>query len=137
MQANLTTPPSSSLLSQAYQRRILHLDGTWKTHELIRGLVEKACPDCELVTVENGTEALRLIDTEPFDLVIVDPWANEVNGFAVCRHAAAHKPGLPVFFYAQQKLMNDKKFAEAAGAAAFFLDGNFDEFVEAMKLRLS
>lgn len=119
-----------------YQRRVLHIDGQWKTHDLVKDLVEKACPDCELVTTENGTEALKLIQSEPFDLVIVDPWATEVNGFKICRYLSENKPDIPVFFYAQRALMNDRKFAEAAGATAFFLRDNNEELVEAMAAAL-
>jgi CheY-like chemotaxis protein len=120
----------------SYQRRILHVDGQWKTHSIVKDLVDKACPDCELITVESGIEALRRAQTEPFDLVIVDPWASEVNGFEICRYLAANKPDIPVFFYAQQKLMNDRKFAEAAGAAAFFLRDNNDELIKALESAL-
>ena len=120
----------------SYQRRVLHIDGQWKTHDLVKELVDKACPDCELVTVESGTEALKLITSDPFDLVIVDPWASEINGFKICRYLSANKPDIPVFFYAQQSLMNDRKFAEAAGAAAFFLRDNNDQLVEAMAAAL-
>jgi len=121
----------------SYQKRVLHVDGQWKTHAIVKDLVDRACPDCELITVESGTEALRRAKTEPFDLVIVDPWASEVTGFEICRYLAANKPNIPVFFYAQQKLMNDRKFAEAAGAAAFFLRDNNDQLVEALESALA
>lgn len=73
-----------------------------------------------------------MLEKEPFDLVIVDPWASEVTGFNVCRYLSANKPDVPVFFYAQRKTMNDKTFAEAAGAAAFFLADDHHKLVEAM-----
>lgn len=120
----------------SYQKRVLHVDGLWKTHALVKDLLDRACPECESITVESGTEALIRAKTEPFDLVIVDPWASEVTGFEICRYLAAHKPDIPVFFYAQKKLMNDRKFAEAAGAAAFFLRDNNDQLVEALESAL-
>ncbi|HEX6280316.1 MAG TPA: response regulator [Pyrinomonadaceae bacterium] len=120
------------MATRSYQRRILHLDGHWDTEDRIRELVEMARLNCELVTAKNGADALKLIQAEPFDLVIVDPWASEVTGFKICRYIAANKPAIPVFFYAQEALMNDRKFAEASGAAAFFLADDHEGLVSAM-----
>lgn len=118
-------------------RRILHLDGQWNTRESVREMIAKIGPGCELVSAECGATALKMIQKEAFDLVIVDPWAPTVTGFKICRYVVENKPATPVFFYTQRARMNDRKFAEASGAAAFFLADDHDGMVQAMASALA
>ena len=115
-----------------YQRRILHLDGQWDTSDRIKELISKACPRADVLRTASGVEALAIIKAEPLDLVIVDPWATELNGFEICKYVAEHKPYIPVFVYAQRALMSDRTLAETAGAAAFFQADDHDALIEAM-----
>ncbi len=62
--------PSSSVMNQlsstSYQRRVLHLDGLWKTHDRVKDLAEQACPGCEVVSCRNG---LRIINVDQFGAI--------------------------------------------------------------------
>ena len=106
----------------SHRRRILHLDGDWKAHAEVKELIDSVAPDCEVVTVTGDTNAIQLLESEPFDLVIVDPWATEKAGFEVCGHLLATHPQIPVFFYSRLETMKDRTHPGAPGGHVFFLE---------------
>jgi two-component system alkaline phosphatase synthesis response regulator PhoP len=64
----------------------------------IRLLISQALEDLEdegvdLLTAEDGEQALRIIDVEKPDLVFLDLMMPKMNGFDVC-HAIKHELGL-------------------------------------------
>jgi DNA-binding NarL/FixJ family response regulator len=129
-------PGLTVMVQYFYKRRILHLDGNWKTHVEVKELIERAAPDCEVVTVTGDTNAIQLLESEPFDLVIVDPWAAEKAGFEVCGHLLVNHPYIPVFFYSRRETIEDPTLDRAPGAHVFFLEHENDKLLRAVATAL-
>lgn len=60
--------------------RVLVVDDTPVFLKLAEGLAAAHVPGAEVLGVESGAEALRALDTKPFDLVITDYHMPEMDG---------------------------------------------------------
>ena len=77
-----------------------------KIAELIRnGLQEQ---NFEVSAVHNGTDALQLFQTEPFDLVILDLMMPGMNGIEVSKALRKVKPDLPILMLTAMGSLDDK-----------------------------
>jgi two-component system, OmpR family, response regulator ResD len=63
--------------------RILIIDDEWNLRNLIKVYLNDS--SYHVKEAENGLEGLRIIEKEPFDLVILDIMLPELDGWEVCR----------------------------------------------------
>lgn len=65
--------------------------------------------DYTVELVENGVEALRLLDQQPFDLVLLDVMMPKMSGYEVCRTLREQHPleELPVIFLTAKNQVSD------------------------------
>jgi DNA-binding NtrC family response regulator len=61
-------------------RRILAVDDEAMVRFILHDSLQSLGPSYEIVTAENGREALHAFEQEPFDLVITDISMPEMNG---------------------------------------------------------
>lgn len=107
-------------------------------------LTQRALHDCEveheITTVADGAEALRLLDTRQFDLVLLDIKMPRVDGFDVLKHIQ-NTPSLsriPVVIVSSSQLEADRVRAELLGASAYVHKSfDYSEFQQSLKLTLS
>lgn len=107
-------------------------------------LTQRAIKDCgvehEIVVVADGAEALRLLDSHKFDLVLLDIKMPRVDGFEVLKHIQ-NTPSLsqtPVVIVSSSQLDSDRVRAEVLGASAYVHKAlDYSEFQQSLKLTLS
>ncbi len=83
--------------------------------------------------VEDGLEALEVIQSEPFALVISDVHMPYMSGIELCQEIKEIKPNLPVVLLTSMEDEATEKLAKAAKVDAFFrkpiVGKNFRELV--------
>lgn len=90
----------------AAQRRFLELLLTMDGHQV--------------KVVEDGLEALEVIQKEPFGLVISDIHMPYMSGIELCKEVKELKPNLPVILLTSMEDEATEKLAKAAKVDAFF-----------------
>jgi DNA-binding response OmpR family regulator len=70
----------------------------------------------EAKAVRSAAEALSLIQTEHFDLVMLDAWLPGIDGFELCRRMRALDPHIPIIFFSGAAHETDKQKGIEAGA---------------------
>ena len=78
----------------------------------------------QTTTAENGEDAIKLIDTRVFDLIILDLVTPRVDGFGVLRHLRSKNWDVPVFIVSNLSQKEDMKEAIAMGANKYFIKSN-------------
>jgi len=107
-------------------------------------LTRRAIEDChvehEIVVVSDGAEALRLLGSQKFDLVVLDIKMPRVDGFEVLKHIQ-NTPSLsqiPVVIVSGSQLEADRVRAEMLGASAYVHKSvDYSDFQQSLKLTLS
>lgn len=64
--------------------------------DLATQLAAIAPADYHLIHIDNGLDALEQLDTTRIDLVVVDLWMPEVDGFQILGALTRNSPGMPV-----------------------------------------
>jgi two-component system, OmpR family, response regulator MprA len=80
---------------QAYSavlKRVLVVDDDDSIRALIQRLLTKSGFD--VITASDGEDALRKIDTDRFDAIVLDLMMPRVDGFTVLRHLVSTNPDL-------------------------------------------
>jgi two-component system OmpR family response regulator len=75
----------------------------------------------EAKAVGTGAEALSSVQTEPFDLYMLDSRLPDVDGFELCRRLRAMAPHAPILFFSGAAFEADKKRGIEAGANAYVI----------------
>ncbi len=96
--------------------RILVADDDRDIRELVEFKLVQA--GYEVVTAEDGPQALTAVRSEPFDLVVLDVMMPQMTGIEVCRTLRAeHKTAtLPVILLTAKAQAADMQAGLAAGA---------------------
>ena len=80
----------------------------------------------EARAVATAKEALSLIQTENFDLYLLDTWLPDLDGFELCRRMRGFDPDTPILFFSGAPYEVDKKRGIAAGANDYVTKPNMD-----------
>ena len=89
--------------------------------------------------VDNGEDAIKLIDTRLFDLAILDLVTPRVDGFGVLKHLRLKNEDMPVFVVSNLSQKEDMQEALSMGANKYFIKSNISltEILEEAKIVLS
>jgi CheY-like chemotaxis protein len=105
--------------------RVLHVDDDELELLALRRAFRVLLPDCEIVMVMSGAEALARVGGEPslFSAVIADINMPGVGGLELVARlreaeASAH---IPVVIFSSSDLDRDRTAAAASGASAYFV----------------
>jgi CheY-like chemotaxis protein len=74
-------------------KRVLVAEDADGIRRLIRSLLER--DDFKVVEARNGSEAIEMIRTNPFDVAVIDLMMPGVTGYRVIEVIKAEKPELP------------------------------------------
>src|SRR5688572_10039445 len=117
-------PPKSRL-------RVLCIDDDEDSRVMLTALLKLAF--IEAKAVGTGAEALSTIQTEPFDLYMLDARLPDVDGFELCRRMRAIDRNTPIFFYSGAAFEADKKKGIEAGANAYFIKPDLAGLVSSIR----
>ena len=97
--------------------RILAVDDEKPITELLRVSLTRAGYEC--VCAENGIEAANLIDSQPFDLVLLDIMMPGIDGFEVMEYIRV--TGIPVIFLTAKNAVQDRVKGLKMGAEDYMI----------------
>ena len=99
--------------------RILFVEDNWDTLELFSFVLRQN--GFEVVTVTSPDEAIRLAQTERFDLYILDNWLDEKSGVELCTRIREFDSRAPILFFSGAAREQDMQEAFECGAQAYLL----------------
>ncbi len=91
-----------------------------------------AFSNIETTPVNSIVEALRLAQTEKFDLYLLDTRFPEGSGLELCRQLRGFNPQTPIVFYSGDAREADKAKGLAAGADAYLVKPDSDGIAPAV-----
>lgn len=106
------------------QPRVLCVEDDEDARELLCELLKIRF--IEPKAVGNAAQALSLIQTEHFDLYLLDAWLPDLDGVELCRRMRTLDAHTPVLFYSGAAFDDDKKRAIDAGANAYVTKPDID-----------
>ena len=109
------------------QPRVLCVDDDEDAREMLSALLK--CSLVETRAVGTAAQALSLIQTERFDLYLLDSWLPDLDGVELCRRLRLLDAHTPVLFYSGAAYAEDKKRAIEAGANAYVNKPDIDELL--------
>ena len=110
---------------QSYpQTRVLYVDDHDDSREMLRTLL--AISQIDVTAVPNASKAVSLMESEPFDLYVLESWLPVTDGFELCRQIRERHPRVPVVFFSGAALAADQKRGIEAGACAYVCKPDLD-----------
>ena len=91
----------------------------------------------EAKAVGTAVQALSSIQTEHFDLYLLDSRLPDLDGFALCRRIRDFDPETPILFFSGAAYEADKKRGIEAGANAYVIKPDLDGLLESIKQLVS
>jgi DNA-binding response OmpR family regulator len=111
-------------MSPKARLRVLCVDDDEDSRVMLTTLFELASIDAE--AVGTGAQALSSIQTESFDLYMLDSRLPDVDGFEFCRRLRAIDPHTPILFFSGAAFEKDRKKGIEAGANAYVVKPDLD-----------
>ena len=87
----------------------------------------------EAKAVGTAIQAISSIQTEHFDLYLLDSRLPDLDGFALCRRIRDFDPETPILFFSGAAYEADKKRGIEAGANAYVIKPDLDGLLESIK----
>lgn len=109
------------------QPRVLCVDDDEDSRVMLITLLKLAL--IEAKAVGTAAQALSLIQTERFDLYLLDAWLPGLDGFELCRRMRAFDSHTPIVFFSGAAYEADKKRGIDAGANAYLIKPDVDGLV--------
>ena len=106
---------------------ILVVEDQVVTRQMEKSILEAA--GYQVVTAENGLDALNIMGQQDFDLVLTDILMPKMDGFALTKKIRSHEKtkGLPVVVVTSMESEEDRRRGLEAGANAYLVKSNFDQ----------
>ena len=111
--------------------RVLCVDDDEDSRLMLITLLRSAL--IEAKAVETGAQALSSIQTERFDLYLLDSRLPDLDGFDLCRRMRAFDPDTPILFFSGAAYEADKKRGIEAGANAYVIKPDLDGLLGSIK----
>ena len=102
-----------------HKKQILCVEDDDETCLLIANLL--GLINCDVTTVQSVKEALEKIESEKFDLYLLDNWLPGGSGVELCRRIRDGDAETPIVFYSGAAYETDKQEAMAAGAQVYLV----------------
>lgn len=116
-------------------RRILCVDDHADTCVMLQTLFGRA--GREVASAANVAEALRLTESESFDLFVLDVLFPDGSGIDLCKRLRELHPDAPVVFYSGRAYEADRNAALAACAEAYVAKPSIDQLISEVERLLS
>jgi len=113
--------------------RILCIDDDTHTSDWIKIMLRGANLGCSVTTVKTGREAFKLLNSEKFDLCILEYALPDMTGVQLCSLMRQMGCDVPMMFFTAMNRQIDRDKAAAAGASDFLCKpDDLDVFVDAV-----
>lgn len=106
------------------QTRVLYVDDHDDSREMLCTLL--AISQIDVTAVANARNAVSLMESERFDLYVLESWLPVTDGFELCRLIREHHPKTPVVFFSGAAFDADQKRGIDAGASAYVCKPDLD-----------
>ena len=110
--------------------RILYIDDHTDSAEMLCLLLGQE--DYEVVTAATFDGALKLANTDSFDLYVLDRRLPDGNGIELCQKLNEITPGIPCIFYTGDAYEVHRKQALEAGADDYVSKPHVEELIDAV-----
>ena len=100
--------------------RVLYVDDDLENCEMMTYWIREEC-GYDIAVAADGKEAFQLIDTEYFDLFLLDYCLPDVTAVNLCEKIRSLYPHAPIAVYSALDREVDKQRAIAAGANSFLI----------------
>ena len=87
----------------------------------------------EAKAVGTAVEAISSIQTEPFDLYLLDSRLPDLDGFDLCRRIRDFDPDTPILFFSGAGCDADRERGIKAGANAYVIKPDLDRLLGSIK----
>lgn len=103
-----------------YKPVVLAVDDTPENLDVVKGLL---VPDYKVLVVNNGAAALKIVERQSPDIVLLDIMMPEMDGYEVCRRLKDNPAtaSIPVIFLTAKDQTADEAEGFALGAADYIL----------------
>jgi two-component system, OmpR family, response regulator RegX3 len=91
----------------------------------------------EVITAGSINDALRLIETEQFDLYILDKRLPDGSGLDLCRKFTEVTPHIPIIFYSGDAYALHRQEGLCAGAEAYVSKPEIDKLIKTVEQLLA
>ncbi|MEQ1762340.1 MAG: response regulator [Pyrinomonadaceae bacterium] len=100
--------------------RVLYVDDDVDNCEMMKYWIREEC-GCDIAIAMDGKHALEMIDSEFFDLFLLDYCLPDTTGIKLCEKIRAIYPDAPIAVYSALDRDIDKQRALAAGATSYMV----------------
>lgn len=100
--------------------RVLYVDDDVDNCEMMKYWIREEC-GCDIAIAMDGKEALDRIESEFFDLFLLDYCLPDTTGIKLCEQIRAIYPDAPIALYSALDRPIDKQRALAAGATSYMV----------------
>ena len=107
-----------------FRPRVLCVDDDEDSRVMLTALLKFAL--IEATAVGTAAQALSSIQTERFDLYLLDARLPDLDGFELCRRMRAFHPHTPILFFSGAAYADDMKRGIEAGADAYVIKPDLD-----------
>ena len=111
--------------------RVLCVDDDEDSRVMLTTLLKLAL--IEAKAVGTAAQALSSIQTERFDLYLLDARLPDLDGFELCRRLRAFDPHTPILFFSGAAYADDKQRGIEAGADAYVIKPDLDGLLGSIK----
>jgi CheY-like chemotaxis protein len=108
--------------------RALCVDDDEDSREMLTALLRLAL--IEVKTVGTAVQALSAMQTERFDVCVLDTTLPDLDGFELCRRMRDFDRDTPILFFSGAASNADRKKAIDAGANAYVVKPEIDSLVQ-------
>ncbi len=100
--------------------RILYVDDDADNCEMMKYWIREEC-GCDISIAADGQEAMKMIESEYFDLFLLDYCLPDTTGIILCETIRQLYPDAPIAVYSALDREIDKQKALAAGATSYLV----------------
>lgn len=105
-----------------YVRKVLCIDENKENCEIISYILNlRTDYSFEIKTVSSPQEAFELIETQSFDLFILESRLPGISGIDLCKYIRSKDDKTPILFFSGMSRQIDRSLALAAGANAYLI----------------
>jgi DNA-binding response OmpR family regulator len=112
------------------QARVLYVEDDEDSREMLCLLLRSL--RIEVEAVSTAAQAWSSIQTEPFDLYLLDSWLPDFDGFELCSRIRRLLPHASILFFSGAGYETDKQRAIEVGANAYVIKPDLSGLLESI-----